>query len=931
MGYGMSQVPWRVYQEIAGKLDVPGETMQRINILADGVYLVAGTPPYLQYDLPSEFMTNRSWLHDNPSQAIRFCKREFGSDAAVAATLRCVGAEVIDSTNPDLETSFSLLASQIDDYLVETVRTRAIKRQVNRVRSYFDENKLELQRFKDVYDTDESPHKYCDSCGTSLDELFPYRCGLCGARFPGWVALSYAEGERQSKDAWREQMDVEVTNQNRRHQFVVLEAETSLPGWVEAGGEVGQITESGLTDLGKVVHTGKRRIQVDHGAAAAKGLVEGQQITICSSESNIATTQQVGLLHEIRQGFDTWRSLDSPAPVVAKLLAHAPRVIETLDRTTLDQPTPRTPSDSESLAGFELDDSQQRVLSDICGLEDGELSLVVGPPGSGKTEVIAKAADELANNGERVLVTSHTNIAVDNVIEKLANYSEHELARAGRPEKLSKGAQKLMLSKVVEDSDDNTVQELLERVDELKAQISERTATDTDQGELAELRRQIRELQELAEAESTRNVDITGATIIRSQLSGLAQVEFDTVVIDEASQIPVSLGLLGMVNAKKWVVVGDHNQLQPVLKTISTGGGSPPSNASLFSFLRNRYDDLERWLEYHYRSHEDIIGFAQEHVYENRIEVAGFCPRGMDWTPAKNPDSKSTAVAGGPPVAFVDVKGEQKWRQRFGAAVNEDEVNVVGKIVEALVKEHGVAEAEIGVITPFRGQRSLIADKITDFGDVEVSTVDGFQGRERAVILFSTVNTKHGGLQFGGNRNRFTVASTRPKDQFIMVGNRRAIRRNAPSGSLLQKFSRYAGECGGVFNWQSGKWIDGVDPEKTQPLRERDEPERKEPNPPSLSDDASDWNPGIGSGSNTGDSGGGTKTGSDENGGVQERVEDIVALSPTTNGELADAWDMIDGRAAWNYLSQELPEYVERNENRKIVPTEKAVELVNTD
>ena len=138
-------------------------------------------------------------------------------------------------------------------------------------------------------------------------------------------------------------MDVTVVTQNRHRHFVVLEADESLPGWIEEGGKVGQITDDGLTDLGKVVNTESRTIQVDHDTAVAAGLVEGQQITICSSESNIGTTQQLGLLHEIRQDFAKWRSTTDSDPVVDTLLSTVPTLVKTLDQPTLSRPTKRSP------------------------------------------------------------------------------------------------------------------------------------------------------------------------------------------------------------------------------------------------------------------------------------------------------------------------------------------------------------------------------------------------------------------------------------------------------------------------------------------------------------------------------------------------------------------------------------------------------------
>ena len=803
-------VPWRVYQEIGRELDVPSETMHLINILADGGYLVANQPPYLNVEILDEVGTRRTWLKNHPTEGITFCKETHGSDAAVAATIRCVGHEVVEHTDTDTKTSFALLASHIRDYLLETVYTPDIASEVDRVVAYFEKHKMELKRIEEVNSADTPTYTHCDSCGAELDEPFQYRCDVCDARFPGWPALVYAEGEEEGNARWRQQMDVTVLRQNRASNFLIVRADTSLPGWVEAGSRVGSITNSGLDSLGRIVNTDHKEIHIDYGHSSAAGLAEGQTITICSSESSIATTQQAGFLLETRRGFRNWET-SSDDRTVSKLASNAPRLIETLDQQTIEEPEPKRPTSWQSLEGFELDDSQKKVIAKILGLTEGDLSLVVGPPGSGKTEVIAKAAEELANAGERVLVTSHTNIAVDNVIEKLASNGDHQVVRVGRPEKLSKGSMELMLSKAVENSDNDTVNKVLDKVEELKDSISDLNngaQVDAKQAKLTEIQRKIQDLQDSAEAISIQNADITGATIIRSQLGGLADINFDTVVIDEASQISVPLGLLGMVNAKKWVIVGDHNQLQPVIKTASTSDGSPPDGASLFTFLRDRYD-IERWLQHHYRSHEDIIGFAQTHVYDDNIEIDSSCPDNTDWTPPTDIDLKPAAIADGPPVVFVDVPGEEAWRRRFSGTINEAEIDAVEELVTHFVRQDVVSQEDLGVITPYRGQRSLIDDALPEYSDLEVSTVDGFQGRERDTIIFSTVNTETGGLRFAGNTNRFNVASTRPKQRFIMLGNRDEIKANAPMGNMLSKFIRYTEQHGAIFDWQTSTWSTG--------------------------------------------------------------------------------------------------------------------------
>lgn len=928
-------IPWRLYQEFARDLDVPSEMMHLVNILSDSGYLVQNSPPFLNFELPDAFGNRRTWLKNNPTKGIEFCKKQYGSDAAVAATLHCVGAEVVDFTGGDSDTGFSILNSHIDSFL-EDIKTPAIDAEVERVRAYFDDESdndsmfahldsqdsetMELKRIEKAHDADEDPYYYCDSCGEKIAQPFQYRCGHCDARFPGWPALVHAEGEEQGKSRWRQQLDVAVINQNRSEQFLVLRADKSLPGWVEPGGRIGQINSNSLTAIGRVVNTDGKDIQVDYGNSPAKGFVEGQEVTICSSESNIVATQQAGFLFEARRDFRGWKSATDSDGAVETLATNAPKLFDVLDDPPFSSGGRGTPTSWQSLEEFELDESQQQVLTEILGLNEGDLSLVVGPPGSGKTEVIAKAADELAATGERVLVTSHTNIAVDNVIEKLAARERHQVVRAGRPEKLSKGSQELMLSKVITDSDDETVTALLKKVEQLESKISELkdknsksdNKLDSSQAKLAEARRLVRELQDQAEAESTRNVDITGATIARSQLGGLANVNFDTVIIDEASQVTVPMGLLGMVNASKWVVVGDHNQLRPVIKTASTADGSPPADASLFEFLRHRHHDPQ-WLEYHYRSHEDIIGFAQEHVYENKISVTDRCPRGFE-EPEGTYASRGAAVVNGPPVTFVDVDGEQQWRREFSGSVNPAEVRVAADVVKALIDSGTVALDEIGVITPYRGQRSLIADELTSHAEVEVSTVDGFQGRERKVVIFSTVNTKRGGLTFAGNRNRFNVAATRPEKRFIILGNRSAIRENAPAGNLLRWYLDHVKSQGEIFNWKDAEWDAGILSEQVTVTAAEYEKEASPNSSSSGNDDSNDAQPWVET---------------DLNETAYNRIMDLVRQAPTTNGELAKTWGLVDGRAAWSYLTMDIPEYFERDENQKIQPTEKARDIIN--
>lgn len=933
-------VPWWLYQQIGRDYGIPRETMHLINILDDAGYLVSDRSPILNYALPEDVYSRRNWIEDNPVQSVKFCKRQYGPEAATAAALRLLGAEITSTiaNRPDIK--HTELARTVRDRIESSCEGTNIEAHVRSVTEYSREHSSIISTMRQAVESGEEAFDRCDGCGAELGGDIRYRCPSCNSLFPGWSAVIFNESERERTSRWRQQLSVEVSTQNRDREYLVVAAWQNPPDWVAEGGNVAQITDSGMQYLGRVVDVNGKDIHIDYGDSSAAGLSTGDKVSICTGESLISASLQQGWLYEARNAFERWREYDDGDREMAdRLWENSTRLIKTLDRSQLPVVEGASPTSWKSFDEFDYDDSQREVISEMLGLDTGQLSVVVGPPGSGKTEVIAKAAHELAKRGERVLVTSHTNIAVDNVVEKLAKQDEQQVVRAGRPEKISIEAKRLMLSKVIEDSDDETVTALLDRMVTLRSGIGERAekirqleehrrfmrkkehrgpigggnqAKITDEitelrDELTETRRQIRDLWERAEATSVRNADITGATIIRSQLGGIGRVNFDTVIIDEASQISIPLGLLAMANAKKWVLVGDHNQLRPVLKTASRDDGSVPAAASIFSFLRERYES-ETWLRQHYRSHTDIIGFAQKHVYDGAIEVADTCPTETTFEGTSAGATPADAVAAGPPVVFVDVPGEEEWRKRFGSSINKAEAKATAAIINSFLSQQSLREDELGVITPYRGQRSRIKEALAQHTGVEVATVDGFQGREREVIVFSTVNTDAGGMRFAGNVNRFNVASTRPKDRFIMIGNRQAIQSQAGTTNILRKFIDYAASHGGIYNWSSERW--DADPQQNTTGAAKHSTSRTE----------------SGSSSTSVPRAGGA--GSDENGELHARLEDLVRLAPTSNGELAREWGYSDGKAAWRYLTTELSEYYYRDSEKMIQPTDEAKQLV---
>ena len=106
----------------------------------------------------------------------------------------------------------------------------------------------------------------------------------------------------------------------------------------------------------------------------------------------------------------------------------------------------------------------------------------------------------------------------------------------------------------------------------------------------------------------------------------------------------------------------------------------------------------------------------------------------------------------------------------------------------------------IGVITPYRAQRNKIKEMI-NLTDIEIGTVDSFQGREKDIIIFSITAT--GNLKFVANPNRLNVAFTRARRKLIVIGNLNSMYKE----KILRDFINYVAEKRGIYNWKKQRWM----------------------------------------------------------------------------------------------------------------------------
>lgn len=918
---------WSVHAQCGRELEIPTDTVRTVDLLIDAPYVVSRTAPQLCFEFPPSARRTQDWITECPRAGITAFYDQLGRDATIAAIVHYALVGVQREFTPDSRFLGVAITNQIEDRLDKLDPVSEVEGPLSTVRKFFENNEAVLQEALERAATATSEDQItCDNCGSILEAAPLLNCPDCGALIGGWPQIVHDEAKRERQDRYDQKLAGEIAEYNPESQFVIVGTASRPPDWIEDGTQVGYTTNNQRLLLGRVINTTESEVHVDYGDMGSLPLAEGMSVDLWSAESHITTILQQSWLLEARRDFT---GLNTSTPGNNRLVQNSTRLLETIQQNSLPPITPQEHSRLMSVgqSHFPLNTSQRDVVNHVLGMAPGDLYTVVGPPGTGKTEVIAKAAHELANNGERVLVTSHTNIAVDNVIEKLAGDNPHRAVRVGRPEKVSTEAKQLMLEKVI-DNESASVTDLLNRVDELKSAISEHQERinaleehknhlsyevdsrlvdpnreaeineeiASEREELTTLRRELRNKWEEAEASSVRQADIVGATLIRSQLGGLAQVEFDTVIIDEASQISTPAGLLAMATAKKWVLVGDHNQLFPVLKTISTDSGRPPAGASIFNFLRNRFGE-DAWLRTHYRSVPEIIGFARKHIYNSNIKLADSGGDQITTPSHLQSDDLFVDEILNEPVSMVVTSDEQAWRQRYGSPFNKQEATVCTRLVARLVQDYGLDPSQIGVITPFRGQRNIIRNTLEPDYAVDVETVDGFQGRERDIIVYSIVGTDPGSLKFAGDHNRFNVAATRPKSKLIVVGNANRIGAKTTRDNILRSFISYTATQEAFFDWDTKSKTppDLLDPRTTEPTKKEQQKETQGLPARDL-----------------------------------KRLSDIVAMQPTTNAELASEWGLDSGKKVHRYLSSSLDSYYYRDELVRIRATEEAERLVES-
>jgi len=255
----------------------------------------------------------------------------------------------------------------------------------------------------------------------------------------------------------------------------------------------------------------------------------------------------------------------------------------------------------------------------------------------------------------------------------------------------------------------------------------------------------------------------------------LNKIKFDLVVMDEASQSTEPLSWVPIIQGKKVVFAGDANQLPPTI--YSKKAAERGLATTLFDRLRKMLpEELQTLLRVQYRMNEQIMEFSSRQFYDGQL----IADESVKHHLACELDGVEKSDLTESPFRFIDTAGtgyEETWNEVLESRENDGEAGLVLKLVEAL-KSLGVSHSQMAVITPYVAQvkklRLLCQDK-----HIEIGSIDGFQGREKEVVIVSLVRSNdRGEVGFLSDTRRMNVGLTRARRLMIVIGDSATLSRH---------------------------------------------------------------------------------------------------------------------------------------------------------
>jgi superfamily I DNA and/or RNA helicase len=417
-----------------------------------------------------------------------------------------------------------------------------------------------------------------------------------------------------------------------------------------------------------------------------------------------------------------------------------------------------------------LNQSQQHAVQAI--LQNEYLSIVHGPPGTGKTTTLIEAVVQLVKNGEKVVVAAPSNAAVDHLSRGLIREGI-QLLRVGNVSKVDE----TLLAHTPEGYLNNSalqkeLKQLKKRAEEFRRMAlqykrnfgrEEREQRQLLFKEVKSIREEIKRIQNYHEEKLFDQAQVIAGTPIGLYDAGLHKLKFQTLVIDEAGQCIEPFAWCIFPLAEKWVLAGDHWQLPPTV--LSAEAAAAGFNVSILEAAIRTCNSV-RLLDVQYRMRDSIAGFSSHYFYQGLLKTAGHL---MDQ---------------GVHLVFIDTAGSGYEEEPGGEGTslqNKGELNLVRQLLET----EQLNLKNTALITPYSGQVAAARELFPQ--DLRISTIDSFQGQEKEVVILSLVrNNDSGEIGFLKDYRRMNVAMTRAQEKLFVIGDSATIGGDKFYGRFLE-------------------------------------------------------------------------------------------------------------------------------------------------
>ena len=421
----------------------------------------------------------------------------------------------------------------------------------------------------------------------------------------------------------------------------------------------------------------------------------------------------------------------------------------------------------------QLNDSQREAVREILGAS--HLSLIHGPPGTGKTTTLVAAVGELVKTENAILFCAPSNSAADLVTLRMAEQGIR-VVRTGNISRVEGDVMQHTLDvQVNRHPDTKQVKKLRKEAADLRKK-AKRMRGGRDKGmtfaEAGRLSGWARQLEDHLLSYILDAADVVVCTLVGAASSILSDREFKTCIIDEAAQALEPASWIPIIRSNRVVLAGDPYQLPPTVKSKDAERGG--FGVTLLEKALERHG-RNALLEVQYRMNERIMGFSNQYFYDGKLRAGrGIAERTLPGVSLQES------------VVFIDTAGtgfEEKLHPQFKSRYNDGELDI---LVEHLLLLKGSIPPEeplpaVAIITPYREQAVRAEDRIESVPtladlDITINTVDGFQGREREVVYLSLVRSNtRSEIGFLADYRRMNVALTRAKVQLVLIGDSATI------------------------------------------------------------------------------------------------------------------------------------------------------------